>query len=329
MRLLLLGAGFSRNWGGWLASEVFEWLLGHPAIRKSRELRELLWKTQISGGGFEAALSEVQHAHAADPQKHQATLDDIQQAVSDMFDSMNKAMHVRQFEFSQSRQWQVSTFLGKFDAIFTLNQDTLLEHFYTSDNVQLNDPQRWDGIVFPGLVQRAVIDTAFSDSWAYSEWSPGPSGSTEIPGRYQPIFKLHGSSNWTSASGSPLLIVGGAKSKAIADTPVLQAYMSEFQRLLTLDNARLMTIGYGYRDDHINEVIVDAARKGLLLYNISPQGSDAAKVSNGGRQGIVQPANNPLEEAFEQNLIGASRRSLSAIFSDDVVEHRKILRFFD
>ena len=30
--VLLLGAGFTRNWGGWLASEVFEYLLGSPEI---------------------------------------------------------------------------------------------------------------------------------------------------------------------------------------------------------------------------------------------------------------------------------------------------------
>jgi len=30
--LLLLGAGFSRNWGGWLASEAFEYLLGSPEM---------------------------------------------------------------------------------------------------------------------------------------------------------------------------------------------------------------------------------------------------------------------------------------------------------
>jgi hypothetical protein len=39
--VLLLGAGFSRNWGG-LATEAFEYLLGHPKVDES--LRQLLWK---------------------------------------------------------------------------------------------------------------------------------------------------------------------------------------------------------------------------------------------------------------------------------------------
>ena len=29
---LLTGAGFSRNWGGWLANEAFEYLLGVPEV---------------------------------------------------------------------------------------------------------------------------------------------------------------------------------------------------------------------------------------------------------------------------------------------------------
>jgi hypothetical protein len=46
--LLLLGAGFSRNWGGWLANEAFEYLLGCPQIDPS--IRQLLWKHPRSGG---------------------------------------------------------------------------------------------------------------------------------------------------------------------------------------------------------------------------------------------------------------------------------------
>jgi hypothetical protein len=39
-QILLLGAGFSRNWGGWLASEAFEYLLGCPQV--DEDIRSLL-----------------------------------------------------------------------------------------------------------------------------------------------------------------------------------------------------------------------------------------------------------------------------------------------
>jgi hypothetical protein len=57
--VLLLGAGFSRNWGGWLASEVFEYLLGTKQVAQNDYLKNLLWKNK-DRGGFEAALTEVQ-----------------------------------------------------------------------------------------------------------------------------------------------------------------------------------------------------------------------------------------------------------------------------
>lgn len=44
MHYLLMGAGFSRNWGGWLADEAFDYLLGTNEIRHSPALRTLIWR---------------------------------------------------------------------------------------------------------------------------------------------------------------------------------------------------------------------------------------------------------------------------------------------
>ena len=60
---LLTGAGFSRNWGGWLANEAFEYLLGAPEI--DDHLRNVLWGAKLRGEGFEGALSMVQGAYAS------------------------------------------------------------------------------------------------------------------------------------------------------------------------------------------------------------------------------------------------------------------------
>jgi hypothetical protein len=43
--ILLTGAGFSRNWGGWLATEAFEYLLG--AVEVDDQLRHLLWQDDL------------------------------------------------------------------------------------------------------------------------------------------------------------------------------------------------------------------------------------------------------------------------------------------
>lgn len=84
---LLTGAGFSCNWGGWLASETFEYLLGEPAVISSTEVETLLWEQQATGG-FEAALDELQRDTAPDAGTRELQL---RSAVLRMFDVMSAA----------------------------------------------------------------------------------------------------------------------------------------------------------------------------------------------------------------------------------------------
>src|SRR5262245_53436534 len=118
--LLLLGAGFSRNWGGWLASEAFEYLLGSPEIAHDACLRNLLWLHQPRGG-FEAALAEMQAEYQLrrDATTKQA-FDQLQSAVSNMFRDMNRGFDaITDFEPAHPPQVgrRVVDFLARFDAI--------------------------------------------------------------------------------------------------------------------------------------------------------------------------------------------------------------------
>jgi hypothetical protein len=111
--------------GGWLAAEAFEYLLGCSEI--DDELRALLW-TSKSGGGFEDALADLQmeYARAADP-RTKKRLDALQSALFGMFNAMDNAFATTSFEPTNDMQFLIRTFLTRFDAIFTLNQDLLLE----------------------------------------------------------------------------------------------------------------------------------------------------------------------------------------------------------
>src|SRR4051812_9471671 len=124
-KYLLIGAGFSRNWGGWLADEAFEYLLGDPVVIKDPRLRDLLWGHQ-SKGGFEAALDDLQRSSdSSAKQREQALLS----AVVQMFDAMNGAFKVLpNLEFGGANRIQqpVRDLLVRFEAIFSLNQDLLL-----------------------------------------------------------------------------------------------------------------------------------------------------------------------------------------------------------
>src|SRR5215472_12747808 len=124
--VLLTGAGFSRNWGGWLASEAFEYLIGSPEIDDN--IRDLLWRHKSRGGGFEEALAELQEQYTL--RRNESTrksLTDLQAAIVGMFNYMNHAFEGIKFEPQDNMEYLIGRFLTRFDAIFTLNQDLLLE----------------------------------------------------------------------------------------------------------------------------------------------------------------------------------------------------------
>lgn len=72
---------------------------------------------------------------------------------------------------------------------------------------------------------------------------------------FQPIYKLHGSSNWTRADGQPLLIMGGAKVREIGQTPILNWYARVFEESVS--------IAHQTRALRLTESLGPPARKGL------------------------------------------------------------------
>ena len=85
-------------------------------------------------------------------------------------------------------------------------------------------------------------------------------------------IKLHGSFNWMSTSGSNAVVIGYQQDKQIENEPLLDRYFDLFKKVLFLPNRKLMIIGYGFREPHINRVIADAVEnKGLRVYVISPR----------------------------------------------------------
>jgi hypothetical protein len=320
---LLLGAGFSRNWGGWLANEAFEYLLGTTPIAADPGLRTLLWK-HYDTGGFEGALAEVQADFKRDPVRHKVRLDGLQFAISQMFADMN-----RRFTFmSAGRAWELlRLFLDRFDAMFSLNQDVLLELWYLHTVGHHALHRKWSGAALPGIRNGKFDPNVGGVDWS-SPYEIADSSDTSYPPDYQPYYKLHGSSNWTRA-GKSLLVIGGEKATEIGGVPLLQSYLETFERLLSEDDARLVVIGYGFRDEHINSILSRAADRGMQMFVIDPAGSSLARSTNPTRIHGSVATKTPAEGLFEKALIGTSRRNLLSIFSkEDMIEYDKIERFF-
>jgi hypothetical protein len=305
--VLLLGAGFSRNWGGWLATEAFEYLLGRPEI--DEPLRQLLWKHR-RGEGFEGALGEVQEQYlrTADPISREQVRQ-LEAAIGQMFADMNRGFANREFEFQTDAAYLVRTFLVLFDAIFTLNQDLLLERHYLNDNVMLgNHPKgRWNGWQIVGMQRHHAKDAGFivPGEVNLGIWVPAPK--VVIEPRYQPYIKLHGSSNWRDATDARIWVMGTNK----------RATLSHFAFLNQLHDL--------FRQSLANEMILSAADRGQLeLFIVDPLG--IAVLDKNASHAIY--SEHELLQRLKSHVVGASRRTLGEIFGPDQVEHRKVMSFF-
>jgi len=149
-RVLLTGAGWSRNWGGQLANEVWSSLIGHQRIRSNGRLRDLLLKE----AAFEQAMGMTRAAPytALDRQ-------DLEQAVLDTFIAMD-----REICRPDHRPWiniyNVQELLFRFwgqpherngaGYLFTLNQDLFFERHLYNEHVA-GAP----GGALPGLAVRS------------------------------------------------------------------------------------------------------------------------------------------------------------------------------
>lgn len=315
--VLLLGAGFSRNWDGWLAAEIMGGLFDR--LRDNNELSQVL----VQAGNFEDALSNVQAQFNADrSERNSALLKQLQLAICATFNEMNLVFANKlTMEFSNVRGNSIVDFLARFDAIFTLNQDLLFELHY---NIELAERRRWNGHHFPGMQTPAGWQNAIDylrRNRLEMVWQP--TEYFQIERGLQPIFKLHGSVNWKDRDGSDLLVMGANKAVTIAEKAILTTYANEFARYLQMPDTRLMVIGYGFGDRHINEIITDAwTVSKLRMFIVGPRGR-ATIVGDDRRKIRTRSA---LEDI---QIIGESMRPLSTTFNGDELELGRLRRFFE
>jgi len=78
---------------------------------------------------------------------------------------------------------------------------------------------------------------------------------------------------WATIFRQPeILVIGQVKSDVIDREPLLHRYLELFEEVLKGSNAYVVTMGYGFRDQHINRVIFHAIEDhGLRLCAVTPE----------------------------------------------------------
>ena len=163
---------------------------------------------------------------------------------------------------------------------FTLNQDVVIEIGFANSESKTSD---FDILGFEK--EAWFLDSVLKDSEANPILLPDHDAVEKIKssflqsGRLPFVYlKLHGSYGWQKKDGSDAMVIGDSKTKAIADEPLLRWYHDLFQETLLREGQKLVVIGYGFGDSHINGAIADGIRKSRLrLHIVNPMGADALR----------------------------------------------------
>lgn len=311
-RVLLLGAGFSRNWGGLLANEIGGRMMAHAAVKARPALGPLI----LSEPTFEDALEKTRASPyiAEDARAMETAL----QSAFDEMDQGYKNPHPPVLSAT------INEFIAKFcpgsvgqgtGYVFSLNQDLLLERIYGTipDRQKLTMPgTRWSG-------QTPSFPAGDESIPAASLTDPA----TEAPQllRNFNYIKLHGSINWRSSDGTSSLVVGRSKTQTIVRTPLLRWYHEVFGAVLSSGDVRLMVIGYGWGDEHINAPIAKAVHdRGLKIYSwdrAHPKQLLAARhEAENILPGIMGFSTRPLPEVMPNDPVNSGSAHYSGIVRD-------------
>lgn len=294
--LLLTGAGFSRNWGCWLASEVWNAIYGQPIIQKDKELRVLLWTHKKDG--FEIALDKARNSLPVE----KITI--LETAIIEVFKRMDLGiLDISSGRRSYSDITQIENelcqLIAKFHTFFTLNQDLLIERRLLKNLAISLSSSRRSGLIKPGI--REVRQKDFNEERV-------DLSSFLVPDNFMPYIKLHGAFNLRDDTDNAHLVMGGGKEKQINNIPLLKRYSEFFKEKLAVENTRLLIIGYSFADMNINKIISDAIESGSLrIYILNPTPLDNIE-SN------LIAASDPLASNLPYGLIGSSQRNFLDIF---------------
>lgn len=267
--ILFTGAGFTRNVGGYLARDMWaEIQLGLPdkycGILKEikREFDyEKLFQTVMKGVDYTKEEKVAFNKCVLDVYKN---MDErVRDSVSNIPKLNFNINGVRSLldRFAEEGNGKYTSFF------FTLNQDIYIERqFYNiliTLCVKTNDGIRSMGgkMQFQDYFSVVKKEDDLKKELKALKWEHE---------RFHYV-KLHGSFNWKDSDGNETMVIGTSKEEDIENEPILNWYKDLFENVLSIRDSRLLIIGYGFGDTHINRIILDSInKKNLRLYIISP-----------------------------------------------------------
>lgn len=276
MNILLTGAGFTKNFGGFLADEMWAIIFNNPLILKQSKVRKLMLDDFNYESIYHKILSEQLSSSIEEDDKKaiKIAIPYAYERLDNRILSLIGATNPININMVADL---IKNFIGdrsRLSYFFTLNQDLLIERLF-STGLQKNLNLPGDIPIKPNTGSDSDRKSPLKSTDFITLPSESEVDRKKTERLSQDVFhyiKLHGSYNWKSSDGSDILVIGLNKEEQINNEPLLKWYFDIFKEVLSKDGVRLFVIGYGFRDKHINEILSNSIQEhGLQLYVLSPQ----------------------------------------------------------
>lgn len=263
-RVLLTGAGFTHNFGGMLASDVSAKIY---SLIKANKLKILLEKTDFEDA-YQTVIESDEYNFNEKNELNTAiksVFEQIDSASKDGLDNIN-TIFLRDF---------ISWFGNPDESgfIFTLNQDTFMEthkdHFLgiAFDDLAPGSTISDHNLLLNPFDQKTIRVVTYENFEGFRNEKEKGFGKRKNHVFY---IKLHGSHNWViKDTPEQLMVIGRDKINRLTSNTLLNWYFDIFQTRIARNDTKLLIIGYGFNDHHINETICKNAN--IKIYVINPE----------------------------------------------------------
>ena len=270
-RVLLTGAGFTHNFGGLLAKDMWAEIFNNRRLQENTQLRKLL----LDQFDFESAYFDVMtKAEWAESDKKILT-----DAVCRAYEGLDEVVCSWSFQKDATHpvnDYELRKLISRFGEagqpgfFFTLNQDLFMERMYVGNEKPMRPGVTSNPHWFKDHHHKSPLTIDDLSQLPTQEKLEEEKGALFTESNFFYI-KLHGSHDWTDSEGNRRMVIGRDKDNQINREPLLREYLSAFKNVLCQGQCHLLVIGYGFGDNHINCIIADAAKeKDLKLYVLSP-----------------------------------------------------------
>ncbi len=347
--MLLTGAGFSKDVGGYLAQEmwaqIFNALSGRSKKRLCSFMKNYDSKDVSNTLNFEIIYDLVmQGRHGEtmlDADQIKGDQDGFLKALFDVYETMDDRIRTRAMARGEVDFKKLEDFLLKLFTtdtvrgfIFTLNQDLFVERWLSAckmsptNGLSLYLPGMDDhplGMQGEGLTDKGFLTLPKEET--IQTCLSKREGTSSAQGQLQYI-KLHGSWNWRRDNGNSAMAIGHTKSSMLKEEPLFKWYHNTFEAALSKNSQRLLVIGYGFRDRYINEVILKGIdNSNLQVFVVDPRSPEdfRAMLTTYHAGGVSRPYDVSGMRIWSKGLAGYFQATLSQLFPKDTFDDESTL----